>query len=463
MQNEKTFSSAQKKFQTGYRWSFGGSLTFELSHIIHNGLLLYFLGASFYGLLGSLFSIVYLIINIANFGFESSVAPFLKIITSSQKSLRRVLPLYVLPQIGIILACSYLVFLFSRSIFFHPNQPIHFLFFFLLATTEGIRIFFRRFLHNIFLNKATILVEHIATFSYYAIIWGSFLCGRSLSLELIFIPYAFFSVFVIFIFFVMTYRYYKQLPTTGALVPRFFWRRILRARYYNSLISIEAFVISGNFLVPFFATSFGMQQAGLFKIANIAAHSIKALIKSIVHFPGAALLASAKTKAHHIKKVAFYTLSNKLHHIILFVIIFLSVNCVQIYFFYPTGTYFRSAWWYTFIFIGITLIHQLFVLYEQFYIIEEFAHKLFFIKSIEFILFYFLIIANGYLTPITTLINIGLIQILSFGILATHAYATWRIKPYFRIRWSFIVYSFLVSSLSMIIIRLTAYIISISV
>jgi len=439
MQKEIYFHAVKDRFTKGFRWSFLGSIIFESTHIIHNSLMFYILGSSYYGLLGSLFSIIYLIINIVDFGFEDSFSTFLHSITQNKQTFKKVFPLYVLPQIFFLGLGSIVAFYFYKTIFFHSYQQLAAPFFFFLIISEGIRIFFRRFLHNIFFNKATVIAEQVLAFVYYATVWTSYyFLSQPLTIKLIFIPYLINSLFAIIIFIGMIIRFYKTLSDTDLASPKNLWRRILKARYYNYLINIEKFLISGNFLVPFFATMFGLRQAGLFKIATIVAHSIKALVKSAIHFSGAALLASLKTKSVSVKKEAFYALSGKLNHIIIFVALFLTVNYNLFSLFHSISPYLQSAWQYAFIFIGITLIHQLFVVYEQFYIIEEFANKLFIIKSIEFILFYLLIISNKHITPLMALVNIGLIQILCFTILATHAYACWKIKPYFKVKLSFV-------------------------
>jgi len=428
------FSLSCEKFLKGFRWSLFGSIMFESSHIAQNALLLYFFGSHLYGLLGSLFSIMYLVINLVDLGFESSFAPFLHLVTQNKKSFRQALPAYVLPQLVLLSVGALVALSFYQTLFSHPNQSLPTTFFFVVILLEGTRIFFRRFLHNIFFNKSTVLIEQVFAFLYYAAIWIPYLLGRPLSFSLIFIPYFFNSLFVLTLFLYMTVSFYKKLPEDERGLPSGFWRRVLRTRYFNSLINIELFLISGNFLVPFFATNFGLHQAGLFKIASIVAHSVKALVKSIIHFPGSALLASLRTKSIELKKQAFYMLSKKLNQTIAVTTIILLIAYKSYTFFYPASPLLQFAWLYAFIFIGITLLHQLFVVYEQFYIIEECSSKLFFIKSIEFILFYLLIIANDHLTPLVTLVNIGLIQLLCFALLSTHAYARWRLKPYFGLR-----------------------------
>jgi len=434
---EKHFHIVTNKFNNGFKWSLVGSILYEASHIIHAMFLLYLLGPSYYGLIGSMFSIIYLIISVVDLGFEVSFAPFLPLISQNKASFKRVIPVYLCFQIALLAIGSSIFFIYYQSLLYHERQPLPFLFFFILILLEGVRIFCRRFLHNIFLSKTTVLVEQAFAFTYYATIWGLFFAGVQLSLPLLFIPYFLNSFFVVLIFLLMLTSFYKKLPTNDLSLPDNFWKRLIKTRYYNALINIENFLISGNFFVPFFAITFGLYQAGLFKIASITAHAIKAIVKSVVHFPGGAFLISLKNQSQAIKTKAFYTLAEKLNQIILFIALFLLINHRAIIRLHPVSPLFQSAWLYAFIFIGITLLHQFFIVYEEFYIIEELANKLFFIKSIELILFGFVIMANKHLTPVTILINVGLIQLFCFSLLALHAYTQWKIKPYFKVKLRF--------------------------
>lgn len=445
MQQKEFLLKIAKKFQCGYWWSLGGSILFECSHIMHHMLLLYVFRSHYYGLLGSIFSIVYVVINIVDFGFESSFAPFLHIVTQDKESFKKIFPLYVIPQIFIFSLGALIASWFYQGLIWHPSQTIALPFIMLLLVSEGIRIFFRRFLHNIFFNKTTVLIEQVLMIIYYMVVWLPYLYGVPLTFNLVFIPHLITSLFVLGLFIRLTKRFYQTLPQGEGKIPKDIWKRIFRARYFNYLVTVETFLISGNFLAPFFAMTFGFSQAGLFKIASIVAHSIQALVKAAIHFPGAALLAGIKTKPFSMRVQAFYTLSKKLNMLIVFITIFLVVNHNSFLLFYPLTPAAKSAVWYAFLFIGTTLLHQFFVVYEQFYIIEEQANKLFFLKSIEFLLFYFLIFANTQVTPLMTLVNIALIQIFSFALLALHAYARWHIKPYLMVTFRYLVGSIVIS------------------
>jgi hypothetical protein len=69
-------------------------------------------------------------------------------------------------------------------------------------------------------------------------------------------------------------------------------------------------------------------------------------------------------------------------------------------------------------------------LYEQLYIIEEAMPQFLSFKIFEFILFMFLINFTNNKTPLPLfLIGIIGIKILSFGIISTSAFKSWKVRP----------------------------------
>ena len=454
MKKLRHFQIVKEKFLIGFQWSFTGSVIFEASHIIHHIFLLKALGAQFLGLIGSLFSIIYLTINITDLGFERSVTPYLNLTTQNKASFKKILSFHIFSQILILTIGSLVIFKLYSSIFYNPHQTLHVSFFLILCILEGIRIFFRRFLHNIFFNKATVISEQLLAFAYYAILWiPHYLYKHPITLERVFIFYFLNSLFALLFFLLVVISFYKTLPTNNLILPSNLWRRILKTRIFIYFVDIEKIVLSENFIVPFFANTFGLRQAGIFKIAGIISHSITALIKAAIDFPGNAFLATLKTETIKSKTKAFYTLTDKLNKIIIFISVLLGINYPIIYYLQYFPPAMKSAISYSAVFILTTLVNQLFTVYEQFYNIEEHTNKLFFIKSIEFGLFYILIFANKHITPRIILINMLLIQAFSFLILVIHAYARWSIKPKFKTTKKQLFASIIVSIIISLILR----------
>lgn len=79
------------------------------------------------------------------------------------------------------------------------------------------------------------------------------------------------------------------------------------------------------------------------------------------------------------------------------------------------------------IFCVITFSEFFFILYEQFYIVEEESKRFLLFKIIEFILFYFLVLKATQPSIFYTLLTMIFIKIISFTIIASDAYFRWKI------------------------------------
>ena len=100
---------------------------------------------------------------------------------------------------------------------------------------------------------------------------------------------------------------------------------------------------------------------------------------------------------------------------------------------------------FSFVFLLIVLTEHFFIVYEQFYILEEKPHKFLLFKLFEFLLFYLLVLSRPITTPIITLLSVVFIQIFSFTILSIHAYYKWKIKPIFKSRLLYILFDIFIA------------------
>lgn len=439
-----------KKYSTGLRWSFFGSLFFETMQLLNNSMLFYFMGSHSYGQVGALFSVIYVMVYALDMGFEASLAAFLPMATESKKNFKYVFLWYTLPQLLIVCVGSFLSFFIFKSILFYDNQNIPFIFFPILIVSESFRIFFRRFLHNVFYNRPVVIVEQTFAIAYYGSIWISYLIfGHRLTSVLILSPFLFNSLFSVIFFLLLTRDFYNTLPNGEATIPDKLLVPVLRTRYYNFLLGLENLLISGDALVTIFAGTFGYAEAGILKIASMVTRSIKSLSKSIIQHAGVGLLISIKKESVSIKKKAFAALSGYQNRVIVFIGIILITQYHSHVFLFPPASTQHTIWTYAILLTGVALIHQLFMSYEQFYLVEGASSKLVLVKAIEFPLFYFLIFSNPNTTPQLTLGYMVLIEIFSFSLLATHAYVRWKILPYLKLTRNF----FLVAISSALVIQ----------
>ncbi len=428
--------NAKKKFHIGFRWNVFGSTAFEALKIIHNAFLLYILSPVEFGKMGIIFSITYVTIYFSDFAATTALPPFISYITESKNNFKKLFSFYFLPQIPLFIFASLIATtLYSKSLF---NQ-IPFVLLILLSLLivfEGIRIFFRAFLHYVFYNKQVIILETIFTCCYYIFIWTLYLFFNfKMSLNLIFIPFLINAILVNTIFIYLTFKYYKTLPNKEINLPPHIYKRIIKNRLLAYPNQIVKNFFTGNFLTPIFAIRFGIPQAGILKFSSLIADSAKAVIKAAISFSGNALLATTKSSTYKVKKEVFSMLSQKLNQLMYFVIIFLIFNYKNLLGLKVSLDHVaQSAIAFSFVFLLIVLTEHFFIVYEQFYTLEEKPHKFLFFKLFEFALFYLFVLSRPITSPVLTLLSIVFIQILSFIILSIHAYYRWKIRPTFKSR-----------------------------
>lgn len=424
----------KKRFRSGFRCNIFGSLSYEILRITHQVLFLKTLSRTEYGLMGGLFSLVYLTIYFSDFSNSSSLPPFLQTFTQSKHNFKKLLPLYLLPQILLqSIAAIIATIFYTNGILNHHKSPFLFILPALIIM-EGLRIFFRSLLHYMFKSKKVMVIELTISVCYYATIWAVFFATGKMTLNTIFVPYLLDTVIALLLFLRLTHKEYKQLPRTATQIPEGIHKRMFKARCYNFVTQISKNFFTGNFLVTIFASQFGLQTAGILKLASNIADAAKALIKVTIGFSGNALLSQLKNKSLRVKLEAFQFLSNNLNNLIYFILIFITINYSRlINLKVDIHTVSQNTFLFSFMFLFIATAEYFFIVYEQFYILEEKAFKLMVFKLLEFALFYIFVITRQASQPIYILITVLIIQVIGFVIIATSAYREWKIKPQFKI------------------------------
>jgi hypothetical protein len=436
LENNNQEISVNEKFSSSFRWNITGSIVYESLKFAHQAFLLKTISTPTYGLIGSIFSIIYLVIYLSKIGFGDALAPFLNIFTKNKQNFRNLfIKKYLLPQIPLfVLAAIVSTYIYSTSFLNNPDAPLLALIP-LIIVFEGLRIFLRRFMHIIFLSKTTVIVETVLTTFFYSAVWIPYIFFNiPMTSNLVFLPYLFDSLAGVIIFIFMMKKFYKKLPEGELDYPKHFWNRVFKARIFSySAVQVTKNLFTGNFLTPFFAAIFGLEQAGIFNLANHIAESIKSIMKVTILFSGNALLAQIKSASLEVKRKAFALLGQKLNTVIYPIVIFLAINYKPLLRFKMATNITGAALILTLIFLIITFMEQFFLIYEQFYIVEEQAHRLLIFKLLELALFYLFVHFNSLPTPAVALLGLLAIRAITFAIIAANAYLIWKIKPNFKI------------------------------
>lgn len=447
MEHNKTSidRAIHNQFARSFRWTLTGSIVYESLKALHCMFLLTILDKSMYGAMGSLFSLMYLVTYIADLGATNSIPPFLNIITKNKRNFWSFLINYsLLPHLPIVaISACIATIVASRTIIPLPNicvVPAIIIF-------ETIRQFLRLLLHTTFQAKRIVVFELSIFFIYLITIWGSYLSGiTTIDLTFLFSIHFIDSLLCVIVFACLTKRYYVTLPNADTTnFPKHLIKRITVTRLFNYLLRVSRNMFTSNFLTPLFAVKFGLVSAGLFYVASTLANSAQAIVKSIIGYSGNALLANLKDQPQEAKKEAFGIISQRLITVVFPIIICFGFNHTTIVHLSKSSNTPFYALSLFMLFIIISFSEFFFMLYEQFYIIEEAANKLFFLKLFELIIFYMFLISPIATSPVKTLAGIIIIRAISFIVIALNGWYTWKIKFSFSTKKNYVIIWFLIA------------------
>lgn len=417
-------------FSTNFFWNFFGSSTFEFCKLIHQVLLLSYINKS-YGIIGSLYALLYATVRISEFGTTNSLSPYYHSIVQSQSSFRsialRTLGIPWLISIFFGSCCALTLSKYSLNTLCDTTL-LYALFFLILS--ESTRALMRQLLHLNFSSKQIVLVEQGAFLGYLIFLWGGFFGGFfKLTPHTIFIPFVIESLFCSFFFIYFIYNFYKQLPVNTESQQPSLTKRITKTRLINWSIRISRELFTSNILTPLFAVHFGFAQAGFFYFSAAIAMSLHAIIKASIGYTGSALF--TKTQQYDIttKLNAFSSLSHR------FFMLLIPLCSIMLFSYHPLKIlmqkkYYDASLALTFVlYLSITLLDFFSVLYEQLYFAENRPIKLLYIKIIECLLVGIALNSLLYETNIPTiLITLCCIKTLCLIILYIDAYKQWGIR-----------------------------------
>jgi hypothetical protein len=270
---------------------------------------------------------------------------------------------------------------------------------FILILSESIKKTLRGLLYLNFKNKFNMILEIGALLAYVATIWGVYAVTGTITVNLIFVTMTITSVISSIILLFYAYKIYTKLPEDTSVIKNILDNifdnlsnlsdadnsgktnlsntknlqyKILKTRAINFANQFTHNMFSSNFLVPFFALQFGLAQAGIFKLLSHITYTVTMIMRKIFGWASDTMLAHTKNLDLESKQDMFHNINNKINNIMLVLVIFLTINLTKIIT-YTNANSEQAAinWPLIYFFLAITLIENLFISYEKFYIAEE--------------------------------------------------------------------------------------------
>lgn len=360
-----------EKFFRALRWNTIGSITYQGLFLLHQIALFKATNATLFGLSGALFSLIYLMVTLVNFGFDVSLTPFFTAYVHNKQTFSRFFMRQVLIQTALLSLCAGLLVMGSWLLgSSYPTtlglcSPDFMIIIGILLVLEGTKKSLRTLLQLAFLNKVTAYLDMLTIIIYISLVWSWYLMVGSCSLMMIFIPMVLVSCIGLMVCGYYAYTIYRRLPDNSD-TPKIGINRIVHSRLFNAIIQASHLIFSGNLLVPLFAMQFGVQTAGIFKLTSSVAYTITLILQKIFGLTTQALLAHVKESGRHAQQAAFAYITHILYQLLYAVIIFFIINHHLV-----CRATANTTWPILCIFFIIQLSEYFFMAYENFFIMQE--------------------------------------------------------------------------------------------
>lgn len=416
--------SIKRQFFIGVRWNVFGSLYYEGIKLLHQVLLLKHMRLENYGTIGGLFSFTFLFINLASLGAEQSIVSFTREFLKSKLAFRKLFIPYISINIISLTIAAILSYIFI-PIRLYDGVIRAYSIPQLLILIEGLRIFFRSFLHAFNIHKYPVIIESLFTTVYFAVTWSLFFFGAIKVTPFIVLTfYLLGSIGVVTLFIFKVINLYDNISDNALSDDyRSTLKRIFRIRCYNYLINFSRNLFTGNFMVAILASRFSLLDAGIFKFASYISDAIRGVAHAIINFSGGSFLALLRNSSIENKREGFKIINNSLSKVIFLSFFLLMTNV-------PTsGARLSTMLFVAGIFLMLAFLEQYTSVYTQFFTVEEHLLPLLFQKGSELLLISYILYLSGNSSALMVLLSLLVVKFFSFVTLATEGYFHWKLVP----------------------------------
>src|SRR3990167_9355996 len=243
------------KFYKAIKWNTAEALLYQASLSIHNLALFWVIGKEKFGLVGTVFSIIFLLIPILNLGFDKAMIANYSELTNSKEAFKKYFLGQLFFQLLSLPIAFFLVFSGQEILSFILCNPINCLSFpksiwFVAATTvvaEGLKKSLKVFLQLSFLNRYSSILEISTLWAYISTVWIlNFTVG--FSFWNIFLPFLIQSVFSLIVLSFAVFKIFKGLKSTSNFQISIL--EIVHLRISTFFLQASGLTFSGNFLIP---------------------------------------------------------------------------------------------------------------------------------------------------------------------------------------------------------------------
>ena len=395
-----------------------------------------------FGISGTLFSTIYLLISLTNFGFDYSLFAFHRYYTTCQKNFKKLMQHFAIRSFVVLGTATALLMLLQH--FFYVPQiyfitqftttPLIILLTFIFIF-ESMKKSFELFANLSFLNKTITVVEISTLIAYVSMVWGYYFWYGEINLYTIFACMCIMSCIELYLVLQRLQKFQITLPVDCPLQSQPTTKEIITNQAVNYINQITKALFSPNFIIIFLAYHLGMKKAGYIKLIIDIIILLYMLLNRAVGIPSGALMSQRATPQEpnlpHFS-ITFLKITNayiQFLYALLIICGFAIIPCII-----------KSNCIDTTLVINILLftvagfLEYLMITYEKLYLTQGASGKLAIINLIGLLsimpaLWYSTFLPKNYL-----LFPFIVIRCISFSMIAFLTYQTWNLTPCFRIK-----------------------------
>lgn len=445
------------KFISAITWNSINVILYKTILLLHQIILFYFIPKELYGISGTLFAALYLLIGCTNFGFEYSLFTFFAHYTQSKHSFKKLLYqccFKVLSTVATAALLTNLLYSFAHNqiaFLFHYDIPLNLIpYLIIIFIAESIRKYTETIAQLAFLNKQITIIQISMITCYVMLVWSSYFTYGAITLNALFIPMMIVSIIETIWIFWNLYSFYETLPNSSPqpthIIPTM---TIVREQLYSYINQLSKNLFSPNFLMLLIATHMTMQQTGSIRFYTNIITLLYMLLNRSIAIPSGALLSSITFEHFEKTKQIFLTITNAYIQLLygLAIIILTTVAPHMI-----THQCESQTTYIVLLFIAAGFIEYITMTYEKLYIVQQTTHQLALINASSALLF----VAILYFLPLTTSLFLAPVCIIRLGtvsLIGLYAYAKWQIQPTLKISYPALTLGLIISTVLNIFIQ----------
>ncbi len=434
----------QKTFLHAALWNAFNVFLYKIILQTHQACLFYVISKELFGISGTLFSIIYFLINLTNFGFDYSLFAFHSYFSSCQSNFKKMIYYFKLRSfmvlmitLFILMFCHFFSYLPQISFIKQFTSPSLIILLACIFISESIKKSFELFAHLSFLNKSVTIVEIASLLIYSAMVWSYYFLFRSINLYVIFSAMCIMSYLELYAILQRLKTFEKTLPSTcpNQLFPT--QKMILKNQAINYINQITKALFSPNFMIIVLAYRLGMVKAGYIKLIIDIIILMYMLLNRAVGIPSGALMSRST--------IAQKSISDQITHPSK---IFLKITNAYIQFLYAlfmmcsaiiVPCLLKLNCSDTTIIINILLfsfagfLEYLMITYEKLYITQNAEKKLAMINIIGLGSVIPLLYVSAQISTQYLLLPFIIVRFVNFIMIAHVTFITWKITPNFQI------------------------------